>query len=121
MTVAQARALGINLMGQPVIQRGLGICQSGEEPECNPPANPCGSGYTWNAADSSCTPIGGGGSVPPITGPKSGVCFQFGFPWVGKYENQVCKPAFNVESPWGSVITATVIAIAGFKVLRGLR
>jgi len=35
---------------------GLAACESGEEPECYAAANPCGAGYTWNPADSSCTP-----------------------------------------------------------------
>jgi len=86
------------------ILRGLGACQSGEEPECLTLTNPCGSGYTWNPADSSCTPtqdrINVGNDI---------------LAWI---RNATTTPTTTAKSVWSNPLVWGAIGLSLFLLMR---
>jgi hypothetical protein len=54
------------------------------------------------------------GATPTAGAP----CFQIAFPWIGSSQGGVCVPSVAVPSPWGTVITAGVVAFLLMGLLR---
>jgi len=86
----------------------------------------CAAGLAYDPADGSCNPAPAVGAE--VFGCAPNICLDWRFPWLGRRtENPVpggapcvCRPIFELPSPFGAVISYSLAALVAYRIVRGV-